>query len=289
MRSRCAPFAAGASSSGTTSSSPRPLPCVQRRSWTLVAGLLAASSFVGPTRRADAKIVVPKRKPAASYEERRRRIEEAQRLREEKEAEDEAAQGPLVTLASGIQYRDVTVGDGGRRGDGEAIAGAVCDIEYVAYRLAPGAYFKYSSGGTPIYLFSLGYGNEGKDDAGDTFRFKLGDRSAVPTAVALGIVGMRAGGVRRVLVPPYLGWAGEGGADLKMVSDPIRFRRPTHRPTHAPSHPTTPLIAIGGILTVTITRLPLCVRLRLRIAATGHVWGATPVGEPQGGAAVGRH
>jgi len=168
---------------------------------------------------------VPKRKPAASYEERRRRIEEAQRLREEKEAEDEAAQGPLVTLASGIQYRDVTVGDGGRRGDGEAIAGAVCDIEYVAYRLAPGAYFKYSSGGTPIYLFSLGYGNEGKDDAGDTFRFKLGDRSAVPTAVALGIVGMRAGGVRRVLVPPYLGWAGEGGADLKMQPDTFGGRR----------------------------------------------------------------
>jgi hypothetical protein len=39
----------------------------------------------------------------------------------------------------------------------------------------------------------------------------LGDPLAVPAAVAIGLVGMREGGRRRILVPPRLGWAGDGG------------------------------------------------------------------------------
>ena len=54
---------------------------------------------------------------------------------------------------AGLQYRELLEGTGP-----EALFGSVCDISYVVYRLASGAYYKYSSGGTPVFLFSLGYG-----------------------------------------------------------------------------------------------------------------------------------
>jgi hypothetical protein len=122
---------------------------------------------------------------------------------------------------------------------------------YTIYKLSAGAYFKYSSDGTPVLLFALGYGTEGKNDVGDTYTFVLGDRKALPVAATLGLVGLRTGGAqaahrltwrtgkrlcglhctcdsqfaiegacddaccvagrRRVLVPPQLGWAREDG------------------------------------------------------------------------------
>jgi hypothetical protein len=42
------------------------------------------------------------------------------------------------------------------------VPGAVCQIRYTVYRLSSGAYFKESSGGKPVYMFSSGYGKEGK-------------------------------------------------------------------------------------------------------------------------------
>lgn len=87
--------------------------------------------------------------------------------------------------------------------------GRVCDILYTVYRLSSGGYYRYSGGGTPVLLYGLGYGYEGADDVGSTYRFTLGDRSAMPVAGTLGMVGMREGGRRRILVPPQLGWGSE--------------------------------------------------------------------------------
>ncbi len=50
--------------------------------------------------------------------------------------------------------------------------GGLCDIRYTIYRLSSGGYYKYSSGGTPVFLFSLGYGQQGQDDLGDVHRFR---------------------------------------------------------------------------------------------------------------------
>jgi hypothetical protein len=72
-------------------------------------------------------------------------------------------------------------------------SGAQC--RYTVYKLSSGAYFKYSSGGTPVLLFALGYGTEGKNDVGETYTFVMGDKEALPIAATLGMVGMRAGGV----------------------------------------------------------------------------------------------
>mmetsp|Transcript_3436 Transcript_3436/g.14016 ORF Transcript_3436/g.14016 Transcript_3436/m.14016 type:complete len:295 (-) Transcript_3436:1794-2678(-) len=144
------------------------------------------------------------RKQPRSEAEIRAIREEAERRREEREAEENP--GELVTLPSGIQYRELDEG----RADGKTAArGDTLYILYTVYRLAPGAYFKYSSGGTPIFLWSRGYGNEGQDDVGATYRFILGDSDAVPRAVAPALVGMREGGRRRVLVPPQLGWTSD--------------------------------------------------------------------------------
>ena len=115
------------------------------------------------------------RKQPRSEAEIRAIREEAERRREEREAEENP--GELVTLPSGIQYRELDEG----RADGKTAArGDTLYILYTVYRLAPGAYFKYSSGGTPIFLWSRGYGNEGQDDVGATYRFVLGDSDAVP-------------------------------------------------------------------------------------------------------------
>ena len=170
---------------------------------------------------AEAKIVVPRRKPSGSYEERKRRMEEARRIREENEdAVDGRDGGPIVTLPSGVQYRDLSTGDESKPA---ASANSVLDISYTVYKLSSGAYFKYSSGGTPIYLFSLGYGNEGKDDVGSTFTFTLGDREAVPLAVSNAVLGMRQGGVRRVLISSFLGWG--GSFDVELVPDTFGGQR----------------------------------------------------------------
>ena len=48
----------------------------------------------------------------------------------------------------------------------------MCDVSYTVYRLSSGGYYKYSGGGTPVYMWSLGYGNEGRDDIGETYRFR---------------------------------------------------------------------------------------------------------------------
>lgn len=76
----------------------------------------------------------------------------------------------------------------------EALLGSGCSIRYTMYRLASGAYFKYSGGGTPVFLEALGYGTEGKNDMGETYAFALGDRRALPVAVTLAMVGMKAKG-----------------------------------------------------------------------------------------------
>ena len=54
-----------------------------------------------------------------------------------------------------------------------------------------GAYFKYSSGGTPVFLWSRGYGAEGQDDVGDPYRFVLGEPNTLPRAVVPAMEGMR--------------------------------------------------------------------------------------------------
>jgi hypothetical protein len=96
--------------------------------------------------------------------------------------------------------------DQGKEDGKKAQKGDTLYVLYTVYRLAPGAYFKYSSGGTPIFMWARGYGTEGQDDVGATYKFILGEPNSVPRAVAPALLGIKEGGKRRVLVPPGLGW-----------------------------------------------------------------------------------
>lgn len=126
---------------------------------------------------------------------------ERARAAEERRREEEEGEQPLITLPSGVQYRELAAGEGeaAERGD-------VLDVQYKVFRLASGAYFKYSSGGTAIYMWSLGFGEEGKADLGAVYRFELGKLRSMPAAATPAVVDMRPGGIRRVLVPPQYGW-----------------------------------------------------------------------------------
>ena len=54
----------------------------------------------------------------------------------------------------------------------QAVVGSQCEISYTVYRLSSGGYFKNSSGGTPVYMWSVGYGKEGREDLGATYDFR---------------------------------------------------------------------------------------------------------------------
>jgi len=104
-------------------------------------------------------------------------LREYRKQEQGKEAEDEVEEyrqkveqpGELITLPSGIQYREILTGTGTA-----CDQGSVCAISYQVFRLSSGAYFKYSSGGRPILLFAQGYGTEGQDDVGSVYKFVLG-------------------------------------------------------------------------------------------------------------------
>ncbi|KAL6754716.1 hypothetical protein V8C86DRAFT_2694997 [Haematococcus lacustris] len=122
--------------------------------------------------------------------------------------------GTLVTLPSGVQYRELDPGQGPRA----AQYGDTLEVQYTVYRLASGAYFKYSSGGTPVLLWALGSGFEGADDLDTTYRFKLGEPLTLPAAAPPAVEGMRAGGRRCILVPPAAGWV-----DARVGPPPTSF------------------------------------------------------------------
>jgi len=139
------------------------------------------------------------------FERSERKKREAEKLRERKEEELES-DAPLLTLPSGIQFREY---DEGVNGTKRCRKGSKVSILFKVFRLSSGAYFKYSSRGTAVLLWARGYGSEGLDDVGVPYTFILGEENSLPRAVAPVVVGMRQGGVRRVLMPPNLGYTSD--------------------------------------------------------------------------------
>lgn len=97
--------------------------------------------------------------------------------------------GPIVRLEGGVSYREMQagVGVGARQGD-------VVDIVYQVLR------------GNGYYMYSLGLDKEpGQRDLGETYKLTLG-RHEVPVAVEMALEGAKKGAVRRVEMPPKLGF-----------------------------------------------------------------------------------
>jgi hypothetical protein len=183
---------------------------VSRRRALALATTTATLALRAPNARAYGLNKPPSASPAPffggrreSYEERVRKMRDAESVRDARDAEAEA-DAPTTTLPNGLRYREYVTGEVGE----EAMAGSRVDARYQVFRLSSGAYFKYSSGGTPVLLWSRGYGAEGRDDVGETISFVLGE-TPLPRAVTPCVVGMKKGSVRRILVPPNLGWVND--------------------------------------------------------------------------------
>ena len=103
----------------------------------------------------------------------------------------EAERGPIVRLGNGVNYREMRQGTG----EEQVVDGSVVDISYMVLR------------GDGFYMYSQGYGKEpARNDIGDTYRAVIGAHD-LPAAVEQALIGARRGAVRRVEVPPRLGFA----------------------------------------------------------------------------------
>lgn len=99
--------------------------------------------------------------------------------------DDQIASGDLVTTASGLQYQDIEIGTGQEVQTGDTVT-----VHYNGY-LEDGSKFDSSVDRGQPFSFTVGTGNviAGWDE---------------------GLVGMKVGGVRKLIIPPELGY-GENG------------------------------------------------------------------------------
>ena len=99
----------------------------------------------------------------------------------------------MITTASGLQYEDVTVGDGA-----EAKAGMNVTVHYTGWLQKPDG-----SAGTKF---------DSSKDRRQPFKFPLGGGRVI-RGWDEGVQGMKIGGSRRLIIPSQLGYgsAGAGG------------------------------------------------------------------------------
>jgi peptidylprolyl isomerase len=103
---------------------------------------------------------------------------------------------PQVDVPSGqapsyqLEIEDITVGQGD-----EAVAGKIVEVHYVGVSWSSGKQFDASW------------------DRGDTFKFGLGKGQVIP-GWDQGVAGMKAGGRRRITIPPALGYGKRGAAGV---------------------------------------------------------------------------
>lgn len=119
-------------------------------------------------------------------EESRKTLEERKRILQQVETGKEVAEGQqqLVTLPSGLKYIDRKIGDGR-----EALAGDFLLVHYTG-----------TTGGKKF---------DSSLDRNTPFRFRLGAKEVI-AGWDEGLVGMKAGGKRKLIIPPELGYGSTG-------------------------------------------------------------------------------
>jgi len=95
----------------------------------------------------------------------------------------------MTQTASGLQYEDLTVGDGATAQAGDSVS-----VHYTGW-LTDGTKFDSSV------------------DRGDPFKFHLGAGQVIP-GWDEGVAGMRVGGKRKLVIPPELGYGGGGAGGV---------------------------------------------------------------------------
>lgn len=99
----------------------------------------------------------------------------------------------MITTASGLQYEDVTVGEG--------IAAKAGDEAVVHY-----TGWLYSNG-------TQGKKFDSSKDRNDPFEFSLGAGNVIK-GWDEGVQGMQVGGVRRLVIPAHLGYGARGAGGV---------------------------------------------------------------------------
>jgi len=134
-----------------------------------------------PPAVAGAKVALPPKqfaKTAAKAGKESEAVQAARKL-------GTATQNPVVTTKSGLQYIDVKAGEGAPVKVGDTV-----EVHYTGW-LVNGTQFDTSlKGGRP-------------------FGFPIGANQVIP-GWDQGVVGMKPGGIRKLIVPPDLGYGSEG-------------------------------------------------------------------------------
>ncbi|TFJ83384.1 hypothetical protein NSK_005316 [Nannochloropsis salina CCMP1776] len=126
-----------------------------------------------------------------------RKREQEMFLRQEEEGGSEIQRTP-----EGDRYRDIFLSSSPASSSPPLKAGDACAIRYRALRL--GKRSRDGLSGEASTVFSYGYG-EDDDRDGDALEVTIGRSNLIP-ALEAGLVGMRVGGKRRILVRPERGW-----------------------------------------------------------------------------------
>ena len=107
--------------------------------------------------------------------------------------ENEQTADTLVTMPSGIQYRDATVGDGAVPAAGQKVV-----VHYTGW---------LDDGGKPGRKF------DSSRDRGAPFSFTLGRREVI-SGWDLGVASMRVGGRRTLILPAEHGYGARGAGGV---------------------------------------------------------------------------
>jgi len=100
----------------------------------------------------------------------------------------------MISLASGLQYEDLTIGSGA-----EAVSGSNATVHYTGW-------LRNDDG-------SAGSKFDSSKDRNDPFSFPI-DGGYVIKGWDEGVKGMKIGGVRRLVIPPALGYGARGAGGV---------------------------------------------------------------------------
>jgi len=166
----------------------------------VATGFAGAATSLALGRPADALVKgsAPPAKAAKLEKRTCRTIDECEEVGRQRTAEQFGAQQAFETTKDGVRYRDVAAGSGGAA----AAKGASVALKYRVMRLGKRATDNLSGEASPV--FSLGYG-EDDDSLTDVLKAKVGSGQLIP-ALDSALVGMTAGGKRRLFVVPEKGW-----------------------------------------------------------------------------------
>lgn len=115
----------------------------------------------------------------------------------------------FVLTDSGLQYKDLRDGSGNTAQEGSQVT-----IDWDGYTIG---YY-----GRPFEARNKSKGGAFVGDEKDFYKFKVGDRKVIP-AFEEAIVGMKVGGVRRLIVPVELGYPGQPPDFTKLGPAPGNF------------------------------------------------------------------